>query len=90
MKSFIWIAVNLIGLFILAFVYTHRDKTSLKKTVNQKLIEYLQLSVMLYLIFDTLGQIFNGTDFTGGYTLNYISTVMFYMSKRIHVFKLIK
>ena len=79
MKSFIWIAVNLIGLFILIFVYSHRDKTSLKKTTNQKLLEYLQLSVMLYLVTDTAGQMLDGMIFPGSNTLIYIFTVLFYV-----------
>ena len=79
MKSFIWIAVNIIGLFILIFVYSHRDKTSLKKTMNQKLLEYLQLSVMLYLVTDTAGQLLGGMVFPGSHTLIYVFTVLFYV-----------
>ena len=79
MNSFIWIAVNIIGFFILVFMYSRRDKTVLKNSKNQESLKYLKLSVMLYLITDTVGQILNGTSFHGAYTLHYISTVMFYV-----------
>jgi len=79
MTSFIWIAINLIGFFILVFMYTRREKTTLKKTIEQRLIEYLKISVMVFLILDTIGQMLDGTGFQGGYILLNIFTVAYYV-----------
>ena len=78
MKSFIWIAINIIGFFILIFMYNRRDKTINKKTSGQKFINYIKLSVILYLIFDTTGQLLNGIIFDGSHMLHYISTVVYF------------
>ena len=79
MKSFIWIAINLIGFFILVFMYTRREKTS-EKTMSQRLIEYLKISIMVYLVLNTIVQILDGAVFEGGYIINYISNVALFIT----------
>jgi len=80
MKSFVWIATNLIGLFILAFIYFRREKTPGKRTKDQTLFECLLLSVMAYLVTDTTGQMLDSQIFAGASILHNISTVIFYLT----------
>ena len=78
MKPLFWIAVNLIGLIIVAFMIKNKDKRQAKKNHGQKLFGWIQIVIMLYLIFDTGMSLMNGIVFTGSKTLNYMFSVIYY------------
>lgn len=80
MKSMFWVALNLIGLVILFFMSNYKDRNRLERTVSQKLFGYLQLSIMLFLIFDTGMFLLDGTTFHGARFLNYVFSMFFYIA----------
>jgi len=79
MKSFFWVAIDLIGFFILIFMYHNTDKTCDKKSFGQKLFRYLMIMVMLYLIFDTGLYLISGADFPMARIFHYLFCILYYL-----------
>ena len=79
MKPLVWVAVNFIGFVILVFMYYTTDKTKGKRTFGQRLFGYLQITIMLYLVFDTGMYLADGTSFKTGKILNYVFTSLYYL-----------
>ncbi|MCL2764502.1 MAG: hypothetical protein FWD40_04400 [Treponema sp.] len=55
MISVFWAGVNITGFIILCFIYYNTGKQGAKQFLDLKLFRYLQVAVMLHLIFDTVG-----------------------------------
>jgi len=78
MKPLLWVAVNLIGFVILVFMYINTDKTSLSRSRGRKLFKYLQIIIMLYIIFDTGMYIMEGMSFFGAREFHYTFSLLYY------------
>ncbi|MCL2264906.1 MAG: sensor domain-containing diguanylate cyclase [Treponema sp.] len=79
MKPFFWVAVNIIGFVILIFMYINTDKTYQEKSHIQKLFRYLQLLILLYLIFDTGAFLLDGSFFKTAKIIHYIFNMSYYL-----------
>jgi len=79
MKPLFWVGVNLIGFMILVFMYNNIDKKRRKKTTGQKIFGYLQIVLMLYLIFDTGMYLIDGMIFNGARIINYIFSIFYFL-----------
>jgi len=78
MKTFFWVAVNLIGFFILVFMFTDTRKTHEKNNLGQKIFDLLQITLMLFLIFDT-GMYLADEITNQARTINYLFSMLFYL-----------
>ena len=80
MMPLFWIAVNLMGLAILAFMYGNADKASAKRILAHRVFRYLQIAVMLYVIVDMGTYILEGASFPMGSSLHYVFSTLYYVS----------
>jgi len=84
MKSLFWVSVNLIGFFILTFMYIDTwqpkpaCKTSEKKYFGYKIFKFLQITLALFLIFDTGMYLTDGIS-SHARILHYIFSMLFYL-----------
>jgi len=78
MEPLFWVAVNIIGLIILIFMYISIDKTHSKRMPEQKLFGCIHIMIMLYLLFDTGMYIIDGLLFPGARFLNYLFSMLYF------------
>lgn len=84
MKPLFWIAVNLIGFFVLTFMYidTRQLRTAgraqKRNNIGQEIFKYLQIALMLFLIFDTGMYMTDGIS-SHARTIHYIFSLLFYL-----------
>jgi diguanylate cyclase (GGDEF)-like protein len=78
MKSFLWVAVDLIELIILIFMYNNITHTV--KNFSQRLLRYLLIVIMLYTLFDVGMYLIQGEFFTAARILNYAFCMLFFLA----------
>jgi len=78
MKSLPWVAVDLIELVILIFLYS--NITSNGKDLSRKLLRYLLIAIMLYSIFDMGMYQIQGAVFPAARILNYAFCMLFFLA----------
>jgi len=54
MANSFWVGVNIMGFVILCFMYYNTGRQDTKQFPDIKLFRYLQITVMLHVIFDTI------------------------------------
>jgi len=77
MKSFLWVAVDLIEFVILIFLYSNMAHTG--KNLIRKLLSYLLIAIMLYSIFDLGMYLIQGSVFRAARILNYAFCMPFFL-----------
>ena len=77
MKSFLWVAVDLIELVILIFMYGNITHTA--KNLSRRLLRYLLIAIMLYTIFDVGMYLIQGEFFPAARILNYAFCMLFFL-----------
>jgi diguanylate cyclase (GGDEF)-like protein len=77
MKSFLWVAVDLIEFVILIFLYS--NMTHAGKNLSRRLLRYLLIVIMLYSIFDLGMYLIQGSVFRAARILNYAFCMPFFL-----------
>jgi diguanylate cyclase (GGDEF)-like protein len=77
MKSFLWVAVDLIELIILIFMYNNITHTV--KNLSRRLLKYLLITIMLYTISDVGLYLIQGEFFPAARILNYAFCMFFFL-----------
>ncbi|MCL2627160.1 MAG: diguanylate cyclase [Oscillospiraceae bacterium] len=80
MNNLLWMAVNLIGIAILAFMYSYMGKSLRNRKGEAQPFMFLQLVIMLFLLFDTGMYLIEGHNFTGAIVINYVFSMLFYIT----------
>ena len=79
MVSVFWAGVNITGFIILCFIYYNTGKQGVKQFLDLKLFRYLQIAVMLHLIFDTVGYLLIEEPFFTTRELAYTVNILYYI-----------
>jgi diguanylate cyclase (GGDEF)-like protein len=77
MKSFLWVAVDLVELVILVFLYCNITRAG--KNLSRKLLKYLLIAIMLYVIFDVGMYLIQEAVFPAAGILNHAFCMLFFL-----------
>jgi len=80
MNNLLWVAINLIGIVILAFMYTYIGKTGNGKKPENKPFMFLQAAIISFLVFDSGIYLIDGNIFFASVTINYLFSTLYYLS----------
>ena len=80
MNNLLWVAINLIGIVILAFMYTYMGKSGKGKTGEKRPFMLLQAAIISFLVFDSGMYLIDGNIFSFAVTINYALSMLYYIS----------
>ena len=80
MINLLWVAINLIGIVILALMYTYMSKAGKEITREQKSFRIFQIVIILYLLFDAGMDLIDAQQFAGALTINYALSMLHYLT----------
>ena len=86
MTTALCIGANIMGFIILCFMYTNTGKQSFKQLIDLKLFKFMQVSVLLFLIFDTLSYFAGAYDFQYNKEINIIVCTGYFMLLPVTIF----
>ena len=79
MQTMFWTAVNLMGFFILVLMFINTDREGGDGELDRRLLRYMQIVVMVYLLSDTASYLLNGVPSKAAAAANYAVTIVYYL-----------